>query len=199
MSQNTLPKWVKPVLEFGPIAAFFIAYLKLKDQVFEIAGIPYDGFVVVTALFIPVIWVSTGLLWWLTGKISKMQILTAALVTIFGGLSVWFNDGSFIKMKPTMIYLIFTGILGFGLLRGQSYLKSVMEDLMPLEHEGWMKLTKRSALFFLGLAILNEVIWRGFSEQIWVYFKTFGLPSAMVVFLLTQYSLFTKYAKETDS
>ena len=117
MSDDKLPKWVKPSLEFGPIVAFFIAYMKMKDSFYNIGGSDYQGFIVVTLFFIPLLLISTVVLWWLTGKISPMQIITAVLVTVFGGLTVWFNDDRFIKMKPTIIYLLFGGILGFGLIK----------------------------------------------------------------------------------
>jgi intracellular septation protein len=102
-------------------------------------------------------------------------------------------------MKPTMIYLLFAGLLGFGLLRGQSYLRSVMEDMMPLQHEGWMILTKRFALFFLSLAIANELIWRNMSTDAWVNFKTFGLTLAMFAFFMSQSKLLSTYALEKDT
>ena len=131
MSDDKLPKWVKPSLEFGPIVAFFIAYMKMKDSFYNIGGSDYQGFIVVTLFFIPLLLISTVVLWWLTGKISPMQIITAVLVTVFGGLTVWFNDDRFIKMKPTIIYLLFGGILGFGLIKGQSYLRLVMQEMLP--------------------------------------------------------------------
>ncbi len=111
---------LKLVLEIGPVALFFIAFLRLKDRSFTIAGTEYEGFIIATAIFIPVILVTTAILWKLTGKLSKMQAFTAVLVTVMGGLTVWLNDDRFFKMKPTMIYLLFGAILGFGLLRGQS-------------------------------------------------------------------------------
>ena len=194
MSDDKLPKWVKPLLEFGPIVAFFIAYTQMKDNSYTIAGSDYQGFIVVTLFFIPVLLVSTIFLWLLTGKISPMQIITVILVTVFGGLTVWFNDDRFIKMKPTIIYLLFGGILAFGLIRGQSYLRLVMQEMLPLRDEGWMTLTRRFALFFFGLALLNEAIWRSFSTEVWVYFKTFGLTAALFAFLLMQGHLLNKFA-----
>ena len=193
MSDDKLPKWVKPLLEFGPIVAFFIAYTQMKDNSYTIAGSDYQGFIVVTLFFIPVLLVSTIFLWLLTRKISPMQIITVILVTVFGGLTVWFNDDRFIKMKPTIIYLLFGGILAFGLIRGQSYLRLVMQEMLPLRDEGWMMLTRRFALFFFGLALLNEVIWRSFSTEVWVYFKTFGLTAALFAFLLMQGHLLNKF------
>ena len=194
MSEHTLPKWVKPLLELGPIIAFFVAYMRLKESVFTIGGSDYQGFIVVTGLFIPLLLITTAILWRLTGKISPMQIMTVLLVTIFGGLTVWLNDPSFIKMKPTIIYLLFGGILGIGLLRGQSYLRVVMQDLIPLENTGWMILTRRFTAFFFGLALANEAVWRSFSTETWVYFKTFGLTAALFAFFMMQSALLSKYA-----
>ncbi|UXX81842.1 inner membrane-spanning protein YciB [Roseovarius pelagicus] len=189
---------MKSALEFGPILGFFLAYLWLKDRVFDIGGTEYAGFVVVTAGFIPVFLLSIALLWKLTGHISKMQIVTAVLIVVFGGLSVWFNDPTFFKMKPTIIYLLFGGTLGLGLMRGQSYLQSLMEGLMPLTDEGWMILTRRLMIFFLGLAVLNEAIWRTQSEETWVYFKTFGLTAAIFVFFITQGKVFKDHGLDED-
>ena len=196
MAEDKLPKWVKPLLELGPIIAFFVAYMRLKESIFTIGGSDYQGFIVVTGLFIPLLLFTTAILWRLTGKISPMQIMTVVLVTIFGGLTVWLNDPSFIKMKPTIIYLLFGGILGIGLLRGQSYLRVVMQDLIPLENTGWMVLTRRFTAFFFGLALANEAVWRSFSTDTWVYFKTFGLTAALFAFFMMQSALLSKYAIE---
>ena len=194
MSDDKLPKWVKPLLEFGPMAAFFFAYMRMKETVYTIGSNDYQGFIVVTALFVPLLLVCTGILWKLTGKISPMQIMTVILVTAFGGMTVWLNDDRFIKMKPTLIYLIFGGLLSIGLLRGQSYLRVVMQEALPMQDAGWMILTRRVTAFFFGLAVLNEVIWRGFSTEIWVYFKTFGLTAALFAFFMMQGRLLAKYA-----
>jgi len=194
LAQRHIPQWAKSALELGPVIGFFVAYLWLKDEVFPISGTEYDGFVVVTALFIPVILASMGALWWLTGHISRMQIVTAVLVVVFGGLTVWLNDDRFIKMKPTMVYLLLGGILAIGLLRGQSYLRVVMGELLPMEQEGWMILTRRmTALFFL-LAASNEIVWRTQSTEIWVYFETFVLTAATFVFFIAQAGLIQRYS-----
>lgn len=196
MTETSSPKWAKPVLEFGPILAFFAAYIWLKDRVFVLGGTEYDGFIVVTAGFIPLFLISMAALWWITGHLSRMQVVTAVLIVVFGGLSVWFNDPRFFKMKPTMIYLLFGGMLGYGLWRGQSYLQYVMEGVMPLTDQGWMILTRRLMVFFLGLAVLNEVIWRTQTEETWVYFKTFGLTAAIFVFFMLQSRLFREHSTE---
>ncbi|WP_439523839.1 inner membrane-spanning protein YciB [Marivita sp.] len=194
MAQRDIPQWVKSALELGPVLGFFVAYLWLKDEVFPIGGTDYDGFVVVTALFIPVILASMGILWWLTGHISRMQIVTAVLVVVFGGLTVWLNDDRFIKMKPTMVYSLLGGVLAIGLLRGQSYLRVVMGELLPMEQEGWMILTKRMTGFFFLLAISNEIVWRTQTTEIWVYFETFVLTGATFVFFIAQAGLIQKYS-----
>lgn len=190
---------VKTALELGPVIAFFVAYLWLKDRVFTIGGAEYGGFILVTAGFIPLMMLSTGILWKLTGKLSKMQVITLLLVVVFGGLSVWLNDDRFFKMKPTIIYVLFAAILGFGLMRGQSYLQHLMEEMMPLAPEGWMILTRRLALFFFGLAVLNEVVWRLMSTEAWVYFKTFGLTAAIFAFFISQGGLFRQYGEGGDA
>ena len=166
---------------------------------FLIGGSEYKGFIVITAAFIPLMVASTLALWKLTGHLSRMQFATLILVVLFGGMSVWFNDDRFIKMKPTMLYLLFGGLLGIGLMRGQSWLKVVMEELMPLKQEGWMILTRRLCAFFFGLAVANELIWRTQSTETWVYFKTFGLPVAMFAFFMFQGQLFQKYGDEEEA
>ena len=198
MAGKTINPMLKSALEFGPIILFFIGYLRLRDQVFTIGGTDYDGFIIVTAAFVPLLALTTFILWRLTGHLSKMQLATVVLVAVFGGLSVWLNDDRFFKMKPTMIYVLFGGILGVGLLQGKSYLKFVMEEALPLQDEGWMILTRRLTAFFIGLAVLNEVIWRTQSTDTWVYFKTFGLTAGVFVFFMTQAGVFTKYGIEED-
>lgn len=198
MAGKQINPLLKMALELGPIVLFFVGYLRLRDQMFVIGGTEYDGFIVVTAAFVPLIALSSFILWRLTGHLSKMQVATVVLVTVFGGLSVWLNDDRFFKMKPTMIYLLFGGVLGLGLMRGQSYLKYVMEEVLPLQDAGWMLLTKRLTGFFLGLALLNEVIWRTQTTDIWVYFKTFGLTAAVFLFFMTQAGLLTRYAIEQE-
>ncbi len=196
MTERKVAPWLKMVLELGPVAVFFVAFRLLKDTTVSIGGTDYGGFILATAGFVPLLVATTLILWRLTGKLSVMQMFTLVIVILFGGLSVWFNDKQFFKMKPTLIYVLFAGILGFGLLRGQSYLKFVMGEVMPLRHEGWMILTRRVTGFFVVLAVLNEVIWRTMSDQAWVNFKTFGLTIAIFGFFMTQGKLIERYGED---
>jgi intracellular septation protein len=198
MVKREVNPFVKSALEIGPVLAFFGAYFLLKDQTFIIRGMEYDGFILATAGFVPLMVFTTGLLTVLSGRVSPMQVLTLVLIIVFGGLSVWLNDERFFKMKPTIIYLVFAGILGIGLIRGQSYLRTVMEEMMPLQPEGWMILTRRLSLFFLALAVLNEVIWRTQATETWVWFKTFGLSLAVFGFFMAQGGLFKRYGDAKD-
>jgi intracellular septation protein len=198
MTQKQINPLVKTVLELGPVLAFFVAYLLLKDQVFTINGTEYGGFIVATAALIPLLMLSTGILWKLTGRLSRMQVMTMVLVIFFGGLTVWLNDERFLKVKPTIVYLAFAGMLGAGLLRGRSYLQYVMEEMIPMTETGWMILTRRLTALFLGLAVSNEIVWRFFSTEVWVYFETFVLTAAVFVFFITQGRLFETHAIKTD-
>ncbi len=195
MAHRELNPFVKSALEIGPVLLFFAAYFLLKDQTFIIKGRDYDGFILATAGFVPLMMFTTGLLTVLSGRVSPMQLLTLVLIVVFGGLSVWLNDERFFKMKPTFIYLLFAAILGVGLIRGQSYLRTVMEEMMPLQHDGWMILTRRLCLFFLALAVVNEAIWRTQTTETWVWFKTFGLSLAVFGFFVAQGGLFRRYGE----
>ena len=194
MEKNKIHPLLKMALELGPIIIFFIGYGKIKDQVFVISGREYEGFIVATALFIPLILTTTAILWALTGKLSKMQLMTALLVVIFGGLGIWFNDERFFKMKPTILYLAFSIILFVGLLRGKSFLAIIMAEVMPLKQEGWMILTRRLALFFFILAVSNELVWRLMSTDSWVSFKTFVLPLVLFAFFISQSSMLSRFS-----
>ena len=188
---------LKLVLELGPIVLFFAGFRFFKDRTFHILGNDYSGFIVMTAVFVAVIALTTLILWRLTGTLSKMQLMTLVLVVVMGGLSVWLNDERFIKMKPTLLYLAFGGVLAFGLWRGQSYLKLVMEEALPLQTEGWMILTRRLCAFFFALALANELVWRLFSTETWVSFKTFGLTAALFLFFITQAKVIERFALPT--
>jgi len=197
MAEAKVNPMLKLGLELGPIVLFFAGFRFFKDRTFHILGNDYSGFIVMTAIFVVLIMATTAILWKLTGHLSKMQLMTLVLVIVMGGLSVWLNDERFIKMKPTLLYLAFGGLLGIGLLRGQSYLKLVMEEALPMQAEGWMILTRRLCAFFLALALANEVVWRTLSTEAWVNFKTFGLTIALFGFFLSQSGLLQRYAIET--
>ena len=193
MAENKINPWLKSALELGPVLGFFVVYMMVKDRSYTIFGREYDGFIVVTAGFVPVLLFSIAILWKLTGKLSRMQIVTAVLVIVFGALTVIFNNDAFFKMKTTIVYGMFAVLLGIGLLRGQSYLAYVMEDLMPLAHDGWMVLTRRLTAMFAAMAVANEVVWRTMSTEFWVKFETFALPAALFAFFMLQGKLFEQH------
>ncbi len=198
----TNPKQISPglklALELGPVLIFFVAYLQVREETFTILGRDYTGFIVVTIAFIPLLLASMAILRKLTGKISRMQVVTAVMVIFFGGLTVYFNDERFFKMKTTIVYGLFASILGFGLLRGKSFLAFVMEDMLPMTEEGFMILTKRLTAAFGVLAVANEFVWRTMSTDAWVKIETFGFPVALFAFFMLQSKLFEEHMIETD-
>lgn len=196
MSQKPINPILKQILELGPTVAFFVLYLKIKEKTFTIAGTEYSGFIMATIVFVPLLLAAMGALWALTGKLSRMQIFTAFMVIFFGGLTAWFNDKTFFMMKTTIVYGLFTVLLGIGLLRGRSYLKYVMEEFLPMQDEGWMKLTRRVTALFAALAIGNEIVWRTMSEETWVTIETFAFPAVTFVFLWSQIVMLQKYLIE---
>ncbi|MEL6887967.1 MAG: inner membrane-spanning protein YciB [Pseudomonadota bacterium] len=187
---------LKQVLELGPPVIFFLIYLRIRDDVFTFGGAEYSGFIVATLVFVPILLVAMGVLWALTGKLSRMQIFTAFMVIFFGGLTAWFNDERFFKMKTSIVYGFFALLLGIGLARGQSWLAYVLNDAMPMRHEGWMILTRRLCAMFAGLAVANELIWRTMSTDAWVKIETFGFPIALVAFLFWQITALQGYLIE---
>lgn len=193
---KTVNPIVKQVLELGPPILFFVIYLRIRDDVFSWGGTEYSGFIVATLIFVPILLAAMGILWMLTGKLSRMQIFTAFMVIFFGGLTAWFNDERFFKMKTTIVYAFFAVILGIGLLRGRSYLEYIMSEMIPMKSEGWMLLTRRLTMFFILLAVANEVVWRTMSTDAWVKIETFGFPILMFVFLWSQIMALGKYVEE---
>jgi len=181
--ERLISPWLKQGLELGPPLLFFAAYMWIRDETYVIAGRDYDGFIVAAAGFVPVLLVTMGVLWRLTGKLSRLQAVTAFLVIVFGGLTVWFNDETFFKMKTTIVYGLFAALLGIGLLRGQSWLAWVLGEFMPMAQEGWMKLTRRLCLGFAALALANEIVWRTMSTDAWVTIETFVFPLVLFAWL----------------
>jgi len=198
MSEKKINPVLKQVLELGPPLAFFAVYVLLKGQKFTIGGTEYSGFIVAAALFVPVLLAAMAVLWRLTGRLSRMQVVTVVLVVFFGGLTVWFNDERFFKIKTTLVYGLFAAVLGIGLLQGRSYLAWVMAEFLPMADEGWMKLTRRLTLFFAGLAAANEAVWRTMSTDAWVKIETFGFPVLMFAFLWSQIVMLQKYLIEEE-
>ncbi|WP_412508558.1 inner membrane-spanning protein YciB [Roseovarius sp. SYSU LYC5161] len=186
MAEKQIKPWVKQLLELGPTLAFFLLYLRIKDDSFTYGGTEYSGFIVATVAFVPILLVAMAVLWHLTGKLSRMQIFTAVMVIFFGALTAWFNDERFFKMKTSIVYGTFAALLGIGLLRGRSYLEFVMGEFLPMEHDGWMILTRRLCGLFIAMAVVNEVIWRTMSDTTWVTIETFGFPIVLFLFLWSQ-------------
>lgn len=196
MTEKKINPVLKQVLELGPTLAFFLIYLRIKDDTFTFSGTEYSGFIVAALVFVPILLVAMGILWVLTGKLSRMQVFTAFMVIFFGGLTAYFNDDRFFKMKTSIVYGVMAGLLGIGLLRGQSYLQYVMEEVMPMEPEGWMIFTRRLTYMFAALAVANEIIWRTQSTDLWVKLETFAFPAVLFVFLWVQIIGLQKYLIE---
>jgi intracellular septation protein len=196
MAERKINPVVKQALELGPTLVFFVIYMWIKDETYLLGGIEYSGFIVSAVILVPLLLASIAALWWLTGSLSRMQIFVAVMVIFFGGLTAWFNDESFFKMKTTIVYGTFALILGAGLLRGVSLLQWVMAEALPMKPEGWMILTRRLALMFTALAVANEVIWRTQSTELWVKLETFAMPVALFVFLMVQITMLNRYMIE---
>jgi intracellular septation protein len=131
------------------------------------------------------------------GSISPMLWISGALVLVFGGLTIYFHDPKFIQMKPTFVYAVFAAILGFGLLSGKPLLEQLLGTAYPgLSPLGWQKVTRNWALFFLGMAVLNEFIWRTQSTDFWVGFKAFGVIPLTMIFAIAQMPLTKRYHLE---
>ncbi|QDC10433.1 septation protein IspZ [Oceanicola sp. D3] len=196
MAEKQVPGWVKTALEFGPVMGFFVAFFMLKAESYVLFGHEVKTFTYITFWFVVAMVICMGALWALTGSLSRMQVMTLVLVIFMGGLTVVLDNDLFLKLKPTILYALFAGILAIGLMRGQSYLARLMEGLLPMSDAGWMILTKRFAWFFLALAVANAVIAFALSSGVWVTAKTFGLPAALFVFMMAQYPLIEKYGTE---
>ena len=196
MAEKKINPVLKQVLELGPTLAFFLLYLRIRDETYTWGGTEYSGFIIAALVFVPILLVAMAILWMLTGKLSRMQVFTAFMVIFFGGLTAWFNDERFFKMKTSIVYGCMGALLGIGLLRGQSYLQYVMEEFLPMEREGWMMFTRNLCLMFFALAIANEVIWRTQSTDLWVKLETFAFPAVLFVFLWVQIIALQKYLIE---
>ncbi|MEM9047444.1 MAG: septation protein A [Pseudomonadota bacterium] len=190
MAEKQINPFVKLGLEIGPLIAFFVAYRYAggDDEAAQL-----QGMLTATALFVPLQLAAVGLSWRLSGQLPRMAAVTAAVVLVFGGLTLILRDDTFIKMKPTIIYVIFAAVLGIGLARGVSYLQYLMGEMMPLDMLGWIKLTQRFALFFLAMAVANEAVWRGMGTDAWVTFKTFVTLPLTIGFMLSQSPMISRH------
>lgn len=195
MSTRRIHPLVKLLLEIGPIGVFFLAYRWAPvAEGLSVSERQLQQILFATTVFIPTILGALAVSWFLTRKLPRMAVITAIVVTIFGGLTLILRDDTFVKMKPTILYALFAGILAFGLMRGQSYLKYLLDEMIPMRGEGWMKFTTRFVGFYLFLAVLNEVVWRVYGTDVWVNFRTFVLPAANFLFIMAQVPLFQRYA-----
>jgi intracellular septation protein len=195
---------LKLVLDLGPLVLFFLAnsrpalFLPFVSPILpaDIASGERVGIFVATAVFMVAIVLALAISYALTRHLPMMPLVTAVIVLVFGSLTLVLHDELFIKLKPTIIYLLFGVVLLGGLAFGKSLLGVVFDSVFHLTAEGWRKLTLRWALFFFVLAILNEIVWRTQTTDVWVSFKVFGVVPLTFLFGALQYPLLTKYAAE---
>jgi intracellular septation protein len=177
---------LKLALELGPLAVFFLANNR------------YGIFDATLAFMIATI-ISLVASQILLKRIPIMPLVAGAFVLVFGGLTWYLQDSFFIKIKPTIVNLLFSVALGGGLIFGRSLMKVILGEVIRLKDEGWRKLTVRWAIFFVFLAILNEIVWRNFSDSTWAAFKLFGVMPITMAFMLAQIGLLQKYQIEEDA
>ncbi len=184
--RRTISPGLKLLIELGPLVAFFIT--QRKWDIFWATGV-----------FMVAISISLVASRRLERRWPTMPLVTAVFVLILGGLTLYLKDATFIKLKPTIVNLLFAAILLGGLAAGRLFLKVVFEGAFQLEDLGWRILTVRFGLFFVFLAGVNEVVWRNFSEDTWVSFKVFGIMPLTLVFMLAQAKLLERHAIEPDA
>jgi intracellular septation protein len=170
---------LKFALELGPLALFFIAYGRL-------------GIFAATGVLMASVLITLAVSYAMLRRIPIMPLVTAAIVLIFGSLTLVLHDETLIKIKPTALYLLFGGALFAGLWLKKPLLKILFDGALHVTEEGWRKLTWRWAFFFLGLAVLNEIIWRTQTTDLWVKFKTFGFLPLTLLFAVAQTPLIMK-------
>lgn len=174
---------LKLALDLGPLILFFAAF-------------KFGGIYVATAVFMVASIASLALSYAKTRKISPMPLLTAIIVLVFGGLTLYLKNDTFIKMKPTVLYAIFGAILLGGLAFNRLFIKAVFAQAFELDEAGWRKLTWRWGFFAFALAALNEIVWRNFSTDIWVDFKVWAIIPLIMLFALSQTPLVAKHQIE---
>ena len=176
----------KLATELGPLIVFFIANAKFH-------------LFVATGAFMVAVVVAMAASYAVTRHVPMMAIVTAVVVLVFGTLTLVLHDETFIKMKPTIVYCLFAAVLGGGLLFGRSFIAVMFDQMFNLTHAGWRILTLRWALFFAGMAVVNEVIWRTQSTDFWVNFKVFGVTLVTMAFAIAQMPLIKRYHLEPAS
>jgi intracellular septation protein len=174
------PGWLKPAVEYGPIAVFFITYYAADLMTATVAIMATTAVALVLSFVIE-------------RRIPVMPLITAIIIGVFGGLTLYLQDETFIKMKPTIIETLFGVALLGGMACGKLFLKSLMGSVWKMTDKGWRVLTVRFSLFFFCVAILNEAVWRTQSTDFWVNFKVFGLTGLTMAFVMTQLGLLKKF------
>lgn len=174
---------LKLTFDLGPLVIFFLANSRY-------------GIFVATATFMVAVVAALAASYALTRVLPIMPVVTAIVVLVFGGLTLVLHDATFIKVKPTIIYALFGAVLLGGLAFNKPLLGVMFDSLFHLTETGWRKLTWRWALFFFALAILNEIVWRNTSTDVWVDFKVFAVLPLTFLFGALQYPLLKKYAAE---
>ncbi|ALN71371.1 septation protein A [Aureimonas sp. AU20] len=198
---------VKFALELGPLVVFFFANNRGEAIVraFPALGELGGPLFVATALFMAATLIALLVSWIMVRTLPIMPIVSGAVVLVFGSLTLWLQDEVFIKMKPTIVNALFAAVLLGGLFFGKSLLGYVFDQAFKLDDEGWRKLTLRWGLFFVFLAILNEVVWRGAeryygkgpsADDFWVAFKVWGTMPITMIFMVFQFPLLKRHATE---
>ena len=172
--------FIKSLIELIPLILFFIINAKY-------------GIISATKFFVIATFIAMLVSYLYFKKISTPLLITTILVLIFGSLTIYFNDPRFIKIKPTIVYCLFSSFLFFGFIIKKNFLQIYLSNLLKLNDKGWNVLTIRWGLFFLFMAILNEIIWRNFSTDFWVSFKVFGFLPITIIFTFLQQGLIKKY------
>ena len=167
-------------LDFSPLAGFFLAYR-------------FSGLLAATGVLMLCTLISLAVIYAWERRVAIMPLVSGSIVTVMGCLTLYLHDETFIKIKPTIVNLLFAAVLLGGLYFQKSMFKYVLGHAMQLREEGWRKLSLRWGLFFLGLALLNECVWRNFSTDFWVNFKVFGMLSLTMLFTLSQLPLIKRY------
>ncbi|EJF76491.1 intracellular septation protein A [Bartonella birtlesii LL-WM9] len=202
---TALSPTLKFLLEMGPLVVFFLANYKGEWLIKNIEFFKnfHKPIFPATAIFMVAIIIALSLSWILARKIPIMPLISGIFVLIFGFLTLWLHNDTFIKMKPTIINSLFALILFGGMFFKKPLLRYALDSTLKLDDLGWQKLTYRWAFFFVFLALLNEIIWRNFSDNFWTSFKVFGVMPLTVLFMLTQMPLILKHShgllKEKDN